>query len=51
METRLKNICSALKPLTVLPIGNEAAKVKTTLLVSKSDFMITFQKKVNIAGA
>ena len=31
---------SHLKPLTALSVGNKAAKVKTTLLVSMSDFMI-----------
>ena len=36
-----------MKPLTA--IGNQAAKVKTTMLVSVSDFMIiSFQKKLNI---
>ena len=35
-----------LKPLTALSVGNKAAKVKTTLLVSMSDFMIiSFQRK------
>ena len=38
--------CSPLKPLAAISIGNQAAKVKTTMLVSMSDFMIiSFQKK------
>ena len=38
-----------MKPLTALSIGNQAVKVKMTMLVSMSDFMITcFQKKLNI---
>ena len=40
---------SPLKPLTTLSIGNQAAKVETTMLASMSDFMIiSFQEKLNI---
>ena len=38
--------CSPLKPLTALLTGNQATKVKATMLVSMSNFMIiSFQKK------
>ena len=44
--------CAPLKPLTALSIGNQAAKVKTTMLVSTSDFIIiSFQKKTLISNA
>ena len=42
-----KGRCPSLKPLTALSIGTKAAKAKTTLLVSMSDFMIiSFRKSL-----
>ena len=37
--------------LSALSVGNQAAKVKMTMLVSTSDFMIISKKKLNIKGA
>ena len=45
-----KGRCSPLKLLTALSIGNQAAKVETTMLVSMSDFVIIsfWKKQLNI---
>ena len=46
MFSTIQGRCSLLKP-TALSIGDKAAKVKTALLVSMSEFMvISFQKNL-----